>query len=146
MLMDTFGRTPEEINQYIKELYNTPQIYFTENLKLNKYELHIKYPYSEHIFRLSIRIEENQWGKEYNNLNKLNKFINNLTSKCYNICIYSNTYSICEYFSIYVYKDKIIINQLAHETILDINNLDQIVDAFTKYRDMLTIRKNKFWD
>jgi hypothetical protein len=134
MLLDTFGRTPNEINNYIKELYNTPQIFFTQ--EYGKFNLHIKYPYSEQIFCFQIEIYKNNDGVQCVNFDRLNEFIDDLKNK--RPSYYEYNFNSYQNFSIRV-NHSIIIKQLLYTTHLHINHLDQIIEAFTKYKDMLTI-------
>lgn len=137
--MDTFGRTPDDINNYIKELYNSPQIFFTENQY--SVDLNIKYAYSTQIYNIPIRTFKNNQGVHCNNFDDLNQFITDLmNNKQGHYKCDCNSYKL---FSIEV-KQSILIKSMTTTTEFHINHLSLFINAFTTYKNILQTRINEF--
>jgi len=137
--MDTFGRTPDDINNYIKELYNSPQIFFTENQY--SVDLNIKYAYSTQIYNIPIRCFKNNYGVDCNNFDDLTQFITDLiNNKKGHYGCNCNSYKP---FSIMV-EQCIIIKSETTTTEFHINHLSLFINAFITYKNILQTRINHF--
>ena len=136
MLLDTFGRTPDDVNNYIKELYNSPQIFFIENQY--SVDLNIKYAYSTQIYNIPIEVYKNNQGVHCNNFDELNQFITDLmTNKQGHYGYALNPFSI-------KVEQSIIIKYMTTTTEFHINHLSLFINAFTTYKNILQTRINDF--
>lgn len=119
--MDTFGRLPNEVNDYIKSLYNAPMM----TLEHSGPDCYLCITYPTNAFK--ILIHKRRFNDGFN-LTNLEQFIENRTKYIYR---YDNNLIIDINTDIHITIDKV------NHIILSIEYLDQLMEIFTQYYNLI---------